>query len=467
MNTVNNPFKPLDDISMRSFHLKYMLVAAMGTFTDGYDLTVLGVVLPYVLMSYGISSLKSPAGVFWSIWLNALPVLGFFVGAPLFGYLSNLGRKTFYGWDALLMAVGAAFQPFMPNLILLGVARFIMGIGLGADYVLSPTIIAEVSNARDRGKLLALGFGGFWIFGSAVAAIAVLIMLIAGFNPGLIWRVALGIGAVWPAGVIYLRRRFPETPRYSVIIAKNFEEFRRFMMAIFGAHYNIQPQHGTLNHEEAEEIMLFRKYLKYIALGALLWLIFDIPAYGLNFFVSYIAQSIKMTPVYLQLLGTAFTLPGIVLAWLLLDRWGRRNAQGYGFLLTGLTFLIFSYFVYTYSRSPNAAALLFLPTIISFGLAKTWMQMGPGSVVAVGAHGVEFSPTKIRGIGQAINVISGRTGVLITTFVFPTLFVASSYTAYIFLGLVSVIGAVLTFTLIPETKGLGLEDISLRLSGDS
>lgn len=60
----------------------------------------------------------------------------------------------------------------MPNLILLGVARFIMGIGLGADYVLSPTIIAEVSNARDRGgKLLALGFGGFWIFGSAVAAI--------------------------------------------------------------------------------------------------------------------------------------------------------------------------------------------------------------------------------------------------------------------------------------------------------
>ncbi len=68
-----------------------------------------------------------------------------------------------------------------------------------------------------------------------------LIMLIAGFNPGLIWRVALGIGAVWPAGVIYLRRRFPETPRYSVIIAKNFEEFRRFMMAIFGAHYNIQP----------------------------------------------------------------------------------------------------------------------------------------------------------------------------------------------------------------------------------
>jgi len=45
-----------------------------------------------------------------------------------------------------------------------------------------------------------------------------------------------------------------------------------------------------------------------------------------------------------------------------------------------------------------------------------------------------------------------------TTFVFPTLFVANSYMAYLFLCLVSIIGAALTFTIIPETKGLGLEE---------
>jgi len=67
MNPNNvNPFKPLDQADMKPFHVKYTLVAAIGTFTDGYDLSVLGIVLPYVLASYGITNLKSPEGVFWA-----------------------------------------------------------------------------------------------------------------------------------------------------------------------------------------------------------------------------------------------------------------------------------------------------------------------------------------------------------------------------------------------------------------
>jgi len=162
-------------------------------------------------------------------------------------------------------------------------------------------------------------------------------------------------------------------------------------------------------------------------------------------------------------LGVAFTAPGALLAWLLLDRVGRKLMEFWGFLLTGLTFMIFSYFVYQYAGAPNAAQVLFLPTILAFGLAKTFMQMGPGSVAAVGMHGVELAPTKIRAIGHAINVLGGRTGVLITTFVFPKLFTAHAYTAYIFLGVVSLIGALITLALVPETKMKGLEEISAEL----
>jgi len=78
-------------------------------------------------------------------------------------------------------------------------------------------------------------------------------------------------------------------------------------------------------------------------------------------------------------------------------------------------------------------------------------------------HGVELAPTKIRAIGHAINVLGGRTGVLITTFVFPKLFTANAYTAYIFLGVVSLIGALITLALVPETKMKGLEEISAEL----
>ena len=59
--------------------------------------------------------------------------------------------------------------------------------------------------------------------------------------------------------------------------------------------------------------------------------------------------------------------------------------------------------------------------------------------------------------------MGGRTGVLITTFVFPSLFTANAYTAYIFLGVVSLIGALVTLALLPETKMKGLEEISAEL----
>ena len=457
-----NPFKPLDQAGMKPLHVKYTLVAAMGTFTDGYDLSVLAVVLPYVLASFGVTKLTSPEGVFWATWLNALPIFGFFVGAPLFGWLANKGRKTFYGWDALTMAIGAGIQPFMPNLPALAVARFIMGIGLGADYVLSPMIIAETANAKDRGKLMAMGFAGFLVTGMAVAAALVLAMTAAGVPNDTVWRVALGLGAVWPALVVYIRRKFPETPRYSVLIKNDWEEYKKFFRAVFGHHENVPTGRYELSHEDEEMVQLFRKYLKFILVGAILWLIFDIPFYGLSFFSAYIAQSIKMNAAQLLLLGTAMSVPGTLLAWLLIDRMGRKPLEFWGFLLTGLTFMIFSYFVYQYAGAPNAAQLLFLPTILGYGLARTFLQMGPG-FVAAGMHGVELTPTKIRAIGHAINVIGGRTGVLITTFVFPRLFTANAYTAYIFLGVVSLIGALITLALVPETKMKGLEEISAEL----
>jgi hypothetical protein len=62
---MSNPFKILDEASLRWYHIKMMLIAAVGTFTDGYDLTILCLVILPLLASFGISSIKSSLGVFW------------------------------------------------------------------------------------------------------------------------------------------------------------------------------------------------------------------------------------------------------------------------------------------------------------------------------------------------------------------------------------------------------------------
>ena len=47
----------------------------------------------------------------------------------------------------------------MTNAVELAVVRFLLGVGIGADYVLSPLINAKYANRKDRGKLVAISGG--------------------------------------------------------------------------------------------------------------------------------------------------------------------------------------------------------------------------------------------------------------------------------------------------------------------
>ena len=88
--------------------------------------------------------------------------------------LANKGRKKFYGVDVLLMTIGAVLEAFVTTPLELVLVRALLGLGVGADYVLSPTIMAEHSNAKDRGKLLVLGVAMMSVFGFITAAILTL-----------------------------------------------------------------------------------------------------------------------------------------------------------------------------------------------------------------------------------------------------------------------------------------------------
>ncbi|MEM0194645.1 MAG: MFS transporter, partial [Metallosphaera sp.] len=172
-------FKPLDEKKFSFFHVKSLLTTGMGVFTDGYDLSSIGIVLLLVLSEFGITT-KSPDYVSLTAAISGSALAGAAVGAILFGFLSNMGRKTFYGVDVALMTVGALLQAFVTDPTQLIIVRFLLGLGVGADYVLSPMIMAEHSNAKDRGKIIALGFGLFWGFGATLAAVVYLALQAAG-----------------------------------------------------------------------------------------------------------------------------------------------------------------------------------------------------------------------------------------------------------------------------------------------
>jgi MFS family permease len=450
MATEANAFAQLDEQPIRRFHLLTLLTTGMGVFTDGYDLSSIGVVLPMVLASFGIdriSGLQSGA-------LAGSALVGAAVGALLFGALAQRGRKRFYGFDVGLMAIAAASQILAPDLWSLIAIRFVLGIGIGADYVLSPTIMAEHANRADRGKQVVFGFGVFWCVGALVSALVLLGLQATGVSPDLQWRIVLGAGAVPALSVLYLRRRMPETARFLARLAGDGQTARDVIAGITGRPIETAPIADRRAWQE-----VFSQHARKIFCAALLWLLYDIIIYASVLFgPSVIATGIGLTPVAFQLVSYGlFIIPGTLVGVTLIDRLGRKLLLVWGFTLGAGSLALFALFQHV--AAGNALLGLCL-----FGLYNVTLSAGPGAVAGSGLLGVELSPTRVRSIAQSITVVGGRIGASISAFLIPLLLGIIGVTGLIYiLAVVSLIGAMLTFIVIPEGKRRSLEEIN----GDS
>jgi len=384
-------------------------------------------------------------------------LVGAGIGAMVFGALAQNGRKKYYGMDVMLMALMALAQAFAPNLWSLIGIRFILGIGIGADYVLSPTIMAEHANRRDRGKKIGLGFGVMWPLGAAVAAVVLLLLGALGVAPDLQWRLVLAFGFVPAVSVLYLRRKMPETARYLGRLAGDKTNANAVVRQIAG----IEPDTSPLLDRRAWSDV-FAKHARPIFGAALLWLLFDIVIYsGILFGPSLIAKGLGLTPTTFSLITSfVFVIPGALIGVALIDKIGRKQLQVIGFIGAAMMLGLFAW-----QRNQVMAAPAF--GMLLFGLYSLFITGGPSMVSGAGILGVELAPTRIRTIGQSVTVVGGRIGASISAFLFPLFFGALGETGVIaLLAAVSVLGAICTMLVIPETARRSLEDINADAEGD-
>jgi MFS family permease len=442
-----NAFAQLDEKPFSRFHVLAMFTTGMGVFTDGYDLSSIGLVLPLCLASFGVDHITG----LQSGLLTGSALVGSVIGALLFGWLAQKGRKRFYGIDVGIMAAAAAVQAFAPNLWALIAIRFVLGVGVGADYVLSPTIMAEHANVKDRGKKLAFGFGAMWNFGAICAALVLLAVRAMGVGPDMQWRIVLGFGAVPALSVLTLRRRMPETARFLARVEGDAGKARKVLQEITGTAVETTPL--TDNRAWRE---LFANHARGVLGAALLWLTYDIVLYsGVLFGPSVIADSLHMSEIGFTLLVYALLqTPGTLLGCLLVDRAGRRTMTAIGFGLCGVGLLGFAPMLGSAATAP-------VLTFAMFALYNFSLSMGPGAISGAGLLGVELAPTRIRSIAQSLTVVGGRVGAALAAFVFPALLGAIGRTSLLIaLAVVSLFGAAITFVVVPETARRSLEEIN-------
>ena len=163
-------------------------------------------------------------------------VIGTFLGQIIFGIAGDvLGRKFMYGVALLIMTVGAVASAMAANTVrgmgvigMLGIWRFVLGIGVGGDYPIAAVFTAEFASPQRRGMMVSAVFA---MQGLGVLAASVVALLLLFFFEGMInadvanidyvWRLCLGLAAVPTVVGAYFRLSMPETPRFTQQVEGN------------------------------------------------------------------------------------------------------------------------------------------------------------------------------------------------------------------------------------------------------
>ncbi|KAJ3081154.1 phosphate transporter, partial [Rhizoclosmatium hyalinum] len=228
-------FAKLDTAELGWFHLRSVIVAGTGFFTDAYDIFVISQALPmiytYYYPDYNVNfKTKYPGGKHLDAWMKASTSWGNLVGQIGFGILADkLGRKKMYGVELIIMIVCtigsclAAPMYSLSILVVLSVWRFFLGVGIGGDYPMSAIITSEFANVQSRGFLMASVFAmqgagillGGIVYYATLEGMTTLIQ--ADYRSiDIVWRLGLGIGIIPAIIALYFRLTIPETPRYTV-----------------------------------------------------------------------------------------------------------------------------------------------------------------------------------------------------------------------------------------------------------
>jgi MFS transporter, PHS family, inorganic phosphate transporter len=428
----------MDEAATGREHWKILFTSGMGFFTDAYDLFIIGVVASMIVTQWHITSSQKSL-------VSSLALLTSAVGAIAFGHIADkLGRRKIYGWEVLVLAIGAIASAFSPNIWWLIGFRAILGFGIGGDYPVSATIMSEYASKRNRGRMVALVFsmqGAGLVIGPLVA----IALLKSGVNPDYAWRIMLALGAIPALAVFWLRRQIKETPRFLLAQMEAREAARE-----------AAREHKPTGLGGA---LADRRLLVWLIGASLAWLLFDFVYYG-NTISSPVI--IKLVSPHASLIGTtAWTLaifavaalPGYLLAAATIDRIGRKVVQIAGFAVITAAFLCL-YLI------PGATTTL-VPFLLLFGATYFFSEFGPNTTTFV--YPAEIFPVRVRTTCHGIAAAAGKIGAFIGTYALTWLLPAIGLgrTSAIVAG-VAFLGLVATVTMLPEPKGSSLEEFSER-----
>ena len=430
---------------------KWSLTAALAGFLFGFDTVVISGA------DQKLQELWNSTDIFHGSVVMAMALWGTVLGA-IFGGIPTrkIGRKKTLLWIGIFYTLSAIGSALANDPFTFAAFRFLGGVGVGISGIAAPAYISEIAPAKNRGKLVGL-YQFNLVTGILVAFLSNYLLSGLGEND---WRYMMGIEALPAIIYTFLVLTIPKSPRWLYLNNQQKEAEKVIRDAYSKKDADeliaeiIQDKELNVNTES-----IFQKKYSFILMLAFLVAAFN-QFSGINAFLYYaprifesggIGQSAALlNSVGIGLTNVIFTYIGISL----IDKLGRKSLMYIGSIgyIISLTLISLSFIL-------EWGGIL-LPIFLFLFIASH--AIGQGAIIWV--YISEIFPNHIRSYGQSFGVSTHWVLAAIIPSLIPFLFGwIGPGIVFGFFAFMMLLQLLFTHFIMPETKGVSLEDLSKKL----
>ena len=440
--------------------LRCSIIAALGGLLFGFDTAVISGTTDHLKRVFDLEG----------------PGLGFTVASALIGTIlgavfashpaDRVGRRNTLVWIAILYLVSAVGSAAAWDWYSFLAFRWLGGLGVGASSVVAPMYIAEISPPRFRGRLVAITQFNI-VLGILVAYMSNYGVALLDFG-AVEWRIMFGIEALPAAVFLGLMFLTPRSPRWLVAQGRSAEAARVLEMVgaedVGGELREIEDSLAQ-TAKSADEPLLQQRYRRPVSLAIAIATFNQLS--GINALMYYAPHIFRMAgagedsslaqAVIVGCTNLVFTMAAL----LVIDRFGRCKLMVVGSIgyIVSLAATAAAFYLYG-TEFTDFGSTVVLVSLMVFIASHAF---GQGAVIWV--YLSEVFPNRVRAKGQALGSFTHWVFAALISWTFPVIAELSGGHTFAFYASMMVLQLIWALKIMPETKGVPLEEIEKRLSG--
>lgn len=436
----------LERLPWTSYQRGIFVVIATAWLFDSIDLGGLTFLLSSISAEFGLSPLQ--AGL-----VGSATFAGMFLGAVGAGALADrFGRLAVFKYSIVVWGVASLLLACSWDFASLVTFRFLLGVGMGAEFPVAAALLSEFMPAKKRGRYVAL-MEGTWPVGFVLAGCASYLLL----SSQLGWRGFFLLQAVLAVVALVVRRNLPESPRWLVSQGRHAEAdatLRRIEQRTEAASGSVLPPAAPvdavpLGGSVGMRALLSPEYRTRTLASWAMWFCLLGGYYGLTTWLGKLLTDAGLDvtkSVSFIILMALWGIPGFLTAAYLIERVGRKPCL--------VTFALGSAVAaYFYGNAEGTLDLIVRGSFLQFFFF--------GMFSSIFAFTPELFPTRARAIGMGSSTAAGRLGSIFGPVIVPAVVIAHGpQVVFIVSACMFALGSAIAVIFLPETRARVLEEVA-------